>query len=127
MTESFGRKEAFEGHLVQILCTGWLLKAWSSLALNVSRNRACSLSNLFQCLTTLIFAYISSLNLKPFSLGLSHNLNIDLIRSTGELLVSVGIYLTIQSPSTKSRHFYMFPVSQPVYLFSVKKFKLNSI
>ena len=72
--ESLELEGAFKGHLVQLSCNekghpqlDQVLKAWSSLASKVSRDRAsASLGNLFQCLTTLIvkdFFLISNLNL----------------------------------------------------------------
>ena len=79
LTELFQLKGTFKGHLLQPLAMNRdtyisvrLLKALSSLILNVSKDRASttSLGNLFQCLTTLIvknFFITFNLNLPSFS------------------------------------------------------------
>jgi len=86
--ESLELEETFKGHPVQIPCNeqghpqlNQVFRAWSSLALKVSRHWASTTSpgNLSQCLTILTkkdFSLISNLNLlssslKPFPLVLS--------------------------------------------------------
>jgi len=68
--ESFELEGTFKGHLVQLPCNeqghlqlDQVLRALSSLTLNVSRNGASptSLGNLFQCFTTLLIKKTFSL------------------------------------------------------------------